>query len=247
MRKAANKKVVTKGSVIPQKVSKTKPGDPNEKWAKMKADFELSDDEMPDYLRIEIENWNNAPATRKVGVTRGKPNKPLNHIMQAEMTIKSLQYPLTPQVVKKCKQSSCGELFRTAYEFVSYCSDYCRSVELASKFGIEWVADQFSTKNEIELWMGSVPAGVIPQQALAVMKYLVADSEERTGETIEPWSPNRPKPVSDAPKFVPSVVESQPEPSSPIPSTPAKQSIQDRLADLRSRRERVTNQASNPS
>lgn len=240
MRKAANKKVVTKGSVIPQRVSKTKPGNPNQKWAKMKADFELEDDEMPDYLRLEIENWNNAPATRRTGVTRAKPNKPLNHVMQAEMTIKSLTYPLTPQVVKKCKQESCGELFRTAYEFVSYCSDYCRSTELASKFGIEWVADQFATKNEVELWMGSVPPGTIPQSALAVMKFLVADSEERTGETIEPWSPNRSKPEQVARQFVPSVVESQPVQSPPILSTPAKQSIQDRLADLRSRRERVT-------
>lgn len=243
MRKAANKKVVTKGSVIPQKVSKTKPEDPNVKWANMKEALGLDDDEMPDFLRLEIENWNNAPATRRTGVTRGKPNKPLNHIMQAEMTIKSLQYPLTPQIVKKCKQDSCGELFRTAYEFVSYCSDFCRSKELSSKFGIEWVADQFSTKNEIELWMGSVPPGIVPQSALAVMKFLVADSEERTGETIEPWSPNRSKPEPDVQRYVPAIAESQPEPSPPIPSTLGVQSVRDRLADLRSRRERVTNQA----
>lgn len=241
MRKPSIKKVVTKASVIPQKASRAKKAiDPNEKWAKMKADFELSDDEMPDYLRLEIENWNNAPATRKVGVTKAKPNKPLNHVMQAEMTIKSLQYPLTPQVVKKCKQDSCGELFRTAYQFVSYCSDYCRALELSGKFGIEWIADQYSTKNEIELWMGAVPAGVIPQSALAVMKFLVADSEERTGETIEPWSPSHPKPVSETPQYVPSMLESQPEPNSPTRESLPKLSVQDRLKLLRSRREHAT-------
>jgi len=238
-RKSANKKVQTKGTVIPQKKAAVqKVEDPNKKWESMKAEFGLEDDEMPDYLRLQIENWNTAPATRKSRVTKAKPNKPLNHQLQAEATLKSLQYPMTPQEVKKCKREDCGDLFRTPYQSVAYCSDYCRGEELAKSFGIKWIADQYESKNEIELWMGQVPPALIPASALAVMKFLVLDSEARTGETIEPWSPKQSAGVKQS---IPAKLES-PEPI-PVPAVESrpKLSVRDRLAQIRSRSERDSN------
>jgi len=234
-RKAAVKKVVTKGSVIPKVVSKKKEIDPNEKWLKMKADFDLEDDEMPAHLAAEIANWNSRPKL-KTGLSKAKPNKPLNHVLQAEATLKSLVYPATPQIVKVCKGTTCGELFRTAYEYMSYCSDYCRMVGLKD-FGIEWLDDQWANKNEVELWMGSVPPGVIPQSALAVMKYLVLDSEAKLGAEIEPWNPKLPKSVQPEPKPIePEAAQIEPEilpqPKAVLPPLSARE----RLAQIRQAR-----------
>lgn len=236
-RKAVVKKVVTKGSVIPKIMAKGKDIDPNEKWLKMKADFDLEDDEMPKHLQAEIANWNARRPAGKSGLTKAKPNKPLNHIMVAEATLKSLVYPATPQAVKVCKGPDCGDLFRTSYEYMSYCSDYCRLQGLAG-FGIEWIDDQWSNKNEVELWMGNVPPGTIPQSVLAVMKYLVLDSEERAGVVIDPWNPGLPKSAPVVSKPVEPAIEriEQPIPAQPQ-SIPPRLSVKDRLAQIR--RERV--------
>lgn len=241
-RKSANTKVSVKSTVIPQKKrAAAKPENPHEKWAEMQKAFGLEDDEMPEYLQLEIANWDAAPVTRKSRITRAKPNKPLTHVLHAEATLKSLVYPMTPQEVRKCKREECGDLFRTPYQSVAYCSDYCRADELGKKFGIEYIADQYESKNEIELWMGQVPPAIIPSSALAVMKFLVLDSEARSGETIEPWSPNKPAAVKQS---NPVVVESPPEIPAPIVQSPAKLSIQDRLANLRSRSERASSNQS---
>lgn len=229
-RKRIQKKVMTKGSVIPQAVKK-KEENPHDVWAEMKKNFGLEDDEMPAYLQAAIANWE---ATRgKSGLSRLKPNKPLNHILQAEATLKSLQYPLTPQVVKVCKLESCKELFRTPYESVAYCSDYCRKESLAS-FGIEWIDDQYSSKNEIELWMGQVPPALIPESVLAVMKYLVHDSEERTGEQIVPWNPKHRKQEQVVSKPIERAALPI-EPSNPLPPPESlpQLTMKERLAKIR--------------
>jgi len=227
------KKELTKESVIPQKVGRNRQIDPNIKWKEMKEQFSLDDDEMPDYLRLEIENYNPRAKTR---LSKAKPNKPLNHILQAEATIKSLLYPQTPQVVRKCKNEKCGELFRSSYESVAHCSDYCRKERLAGLFGIEWVEDQYSSKNEIELWMGQVPPMIVPQQVLAVMKYLVLDSESQIGVEIEPWNPKNRKPVQVVSEPIePEAVPIEP---SPIPQTVEslpQLSMQERLSKIRAR------------
>lgn len=233
-RKAVLKKVVTKGSVIPKIMAKGKDADPNEKWLRMKADFDLEDDEMPAHLAAEIANWNARPKT-KTGLSRAKPNKPLNHIMIAEATLKSLVYPATPQVVKVCKGTDCGDLFRTAYEYMSYCSDYCRLTGLA-QFGIEWIDDQWATKNEVELWMGNVPPGTIPQSVLAVMKYLVLDSEAQSGVVIDPWNPKLQKSVvAESAPIVPEAVQIEPLKIPQPESTLPRLSASERIAQLRAR------------
>lgn len=233
-RKPVIKKVVTKGSVVPQVKNTKKEIDPNEKWLQMKADFDLEDDEMPAHLAAEIANWNSRPKPI-AGLTKGKPNKPLNHILQAEATLKSLAYPLTPQVVKVCKLESCKELFRTPYESVAYCSDFCRMTGLAG-YGIQWIEDQYSTKNEIELWMGQVPPALIPESVLAVMKYLVLDSESKRDDPIIAWSPKsqKPEPVVAKP-IEPEAPRIEPEIPAPIESTLPRLSIQERLSKLRAK------------
>lgn len=122
-------------------------------------------------------------------------NQPLTHSLMAEATIKSLQYPSRVAVDKVCK--NCKLPFYTSYQYVSYCSDLCRRTELSKSFGIDWVEDSYRGKNEIQVWGGRVPPGIIPPEALAVMKYLVEKAEKRLGSPIEPWNPKPPaKPVS---------------------------------------------------
>lgn len=227
------KKVITKGSVIPQSKLSKKEINPHDKWAQMKADFDLEEDEMPPKLAAEIANWDARPPVGKSGLTRGKPNKPLSHILQAEATLKSLSYPLTPQVVRVCKLESCKDLFRTPYESVAYCSDFCR-MEALTAVGMNWIDDQWSSKNEIELWMGQVPPAIIPESILSVMKYLVLDSESKRDEPIEPWNPGvqSPAPVVSKP-IEPEVVQIEPETIAQPESIQPQLSVRDRLAKLR--------------
>ena len=106
------KKVPVKGTVIPQPKAKKKSIDPNAKWEQMKIDFDLDDDEIPEYLAEEIRAFNNRPKA-KSGLTQKNPNKPLTKLLTAESVLHSLAYPARPMKVAKCKLPSCGEVFRT--------------------------------------------------------------------------------------------------------------------------------------
>jgi hypothetical protein len=116
-------------------------------------------------------------------------NQPLTHSLMAEATIKSLLYPSKVAIDKVCK--NCQGPFFTSYDYVAYCSDQCRRTTLAKDFGIDWVEDSYRGKNEIQVWGGRVPPGIIPPEALAVMKYLVEKAEKRLGSPIEPWNPQQ--------------------------------------------------------
>lgn len=226
------KKVQVKGTVVPQPKTRTKSIDPNKKWEQMKEDFDLDDDEIPPYLAEEIRAFNNRPKA-KSGLSRTAPNKPLTRILTAESVLHSLQFPARPMKVAKCKLSSCGDVFRTPYNSVAYCSDFCR-MEGLKEIGIDG-EDIFGSKNELELWGGYTPPAIIPEAVLAVMKYLVLDSEARAEKEIQPWSPNHPKKVSSGIRPSASIPQARISPIPPRESSDSQESLRDRLARMRAK------------
>lgn len=162
-----------------------KPIDPNVTWAKMKEDFDLEDDEMPEWLAKDIQAWNPIKAVIEAPLPK---NRPANRSQQAEAVLHALnsqEWPEKPMVARKCY--SCGDAFRTSYKSNAYCSDMCRREGLRS-FGIDW-HEKYSKQNEIQEWSGRLPPYVIPPDALKVMKFLVTEAEELTGVPIEEWRP----------------------------------------------------------
>lgn len=218
------------------KSAKKKPQNPYLLWEKMKADFELEDDEMPEYLKTDIEAWNAAQEKEPLTETSPLPiNRPLNRSLQAEGVLQALMvqdYPERPMVARKCK--ACHEVFRTSYKSNAYCSDLCRRDGLKS-FGIDW-HHEYNTKSEIDEWAGRIPAYTIPPAALRVMKYLVLEAEELRGEPLEPWIPKHAVRMNGA-----SVELVHAEPLNPSQSDDSsidvsvQPSLKERLAALRSR------------
>ena len=149
-------------------------------------------------------------------------NQALTVSLQLEATLNSLAYPERARVSKTCK--NCNELFYTEYNYLSYCSDYCRRTVLAKSYGIEWVEEQYHGRNEIQVWGGRVPAGIIPPEALSVMKYLVEQAEKKQGQTIQPWLPPA-KPVRTS-----VTKESHLKPLSVVPDPPKE--LDDLLSDI---------------
>jgi hypothetical protein len=149
-------------------------------------------------------------------------NQALTVSLQLEATLNSLAYPERARVSKKCK--NCEELFYTEYNYLSYCSDLCRRTVLAKSYGIEWVEEQYHGRNEIQVWGGRVPAGIIPPEALSVMKYLVEQAEKNQGQTIQPWHP----PVKPVQTSV--VKESRSKPLTVVPDPPKE--LDDLLSDI---------------
>lgn len=143
---------------------------------------------------------------------------PLNRSFHAEAVLTSLQYPEKPRVTKTCKH--CKDGFTTTYASVGYCSDECRRLEL-SKYGVDWIAEQYRTKSEVELWGGFVPPFIIPPDALAVMKYLLNQVESDLGHQIEPWSPEqsvrKPKAQPKQKDLSEPVIEPEPQLDKPSP------------------------------
>lgn len=115
-------------------------------------------------------------------------NRPLNRSFQAEGVLHALvhpDYPEKPMITKVC--GTCGTAFRTTYKATGYCSDMCRR-ESMRNYGINWHVD-YNTRSEVESWGGIVPPFTVPPEALAVMKYLVAQAEESQGFPIAQWQP----------------------------------------------------------
>ena len=159
-------------------------------------------------------------------------NQALTHSLMAEATLKSLAYPSRIGIDKVCK--CCKGAFYTSYEYVAYCSDLCRRTDLSKMFGIDWVEESYRGKNEIQVWGGRVPPGIIPPEALAVMKYLVEKAEKRLGSPIVPWNPKPPsKPVSVPAAPIATEPTSQLDIEALLESpVPDRRSLQELLADL---------------
>lgn len=79
----------------------------------------------------------------------------------AEATLRGLQWPDTPKVLRTCK--GCGFNFLSEYHSVAYCSTLCRKDQL-KRYGIDW-KDQ-PLKNS---YGGMTPPGIIPPDALEAM------------------------------------------------------------------------------
>lgn len=124
-------------------------------------------------------------------------NQALTTSLMMEATLNSLAYPDRARVSKTCKNELCAQVFYTEYRYLSYCSDDCRRAVLAKDYGIEVAEDFYHGRNEIQIWGGRVPAGIIPPEVLSVMKYLVENAEKNQGQSIQPWlPPAKPKPSS---------------------------------------------------
>lgn len=214
-----------------------RPKNPHVAWKEMQEALGLEDDEMPEYLKADIQKWD---AGNKAAIPTGpaKPlpvNRPLNRTLQAEGVLHALimqEYPERPMVARKCK--GCGEAFRTSYKSNAYCSDLCRREGLKS-FGIDW-QHEYNTKSEVDEWGGKVPAYTVPPAALRVMKYLVNEAEAAQGAELIPWRPKHVARMNGAQVELDSVEQLAPIESSPI-SQPvsAPVSLKERLAALKSK------------
>lgn len=92
--------------------------------------------------------------------------------INANTTLRHLNWPLSPRVNKKCK--TCGFFFVTEYQSIAYCSTLCAKEELAH-WGIDW-----SDKPLKEHYGGQEPPGIIPPDALRAMAKVL----ELTGYTV---------------------------------------------------------------
>lgn len=94
--------------------------------------------------------------------------------LNAEATLRHLDWPLSPRVNKRCK--SCGFYFVTEYASVAYCGALCAKETLA-RYGISW-----SDKPLKEHYGGMQPPGIITPDALAAMAKVL----ELTGYKVTP-------------------------------------------------------------
>lgn len=122
----------------------------------------------------------------------------MGNVAKMEATIDSLLYPEKTRIWKKCKNDRCNESFATNYRYVAFCSDFCRREVLAQDFGIEVTTEVYRNRPDDLRWGGTEYPLVLPPEALAVMKYLVNQAEEQTGQPILPWS--APEPESEPEK-----------------------------------------------
>lgn len=213
-----------------------RPKNPHDVWAKMKADLDLEDDEIPEYLQKDIMKWDAGNKNIPTGIQKPLPvNRPLTRTMQAEGILHALnmqEYPERPMASRKCKD--CNEVFRTSYKSNAYCSDLCRRSGLKS-FGIDW-NHRYNTKSEVDEWAGRVPPYTVPPEVLRIMKYLVLEAEEVKGAPIEPWRPKHVARLNDWKVELDSLESPSPIQSSsssiPVSDLP---SLKERLAALRSK------------
>lgn len=92
--------------------------------------------------------------------------------LNAEATLRHLNWPLSPRVNKRCK--ACGFYFVTEYASVAYCGALCAKETLA-RYGISW-----SDKPLKDHYGGMQPPGLITPDALRSM----AEVLRLTGYTV---------------------------------------------------------------
>ena len=156
-------------------------------------------------------------------VERAMDDTPEDIRVEGEWVLYSLQYPLSPRVTKTCTR--CGHPFQSNYKGVSCCSNRCVVEELRERFGLSWTPANRRSK---EKWEVTVPAAVIPYEALRAMKKLVAQAEADLGKPIEIGVPveafvlptshvGKHSLVSPSTYELPRLPESEPEKASELP------------------------------
>lgn len=120
------------------------------------------------------------PPSLSTEVEKAMDDTPEDIRVEGEWLLYSLQYPLSPRLTKTC--TNCGSPFMTNFKGAACCSNRCVVEQLRKKFGLIWSPANRRTK---EKWEVTVPAAIIPFDALRAMKKLVAQAEADLGKPIE--------------------------------------------------------------